>query len=91
MQRLARFVNKHPILIIAVVAVLTGFFLLQFRYISMETDVTKMIPDIPEKKYFDHIQQIFGTTGEYIFIGVVVPPGKEIFNPETLRKIRDIS
>ena len=91
MQRLARFVNKHPILIIAVVAVLTGFFLLQFRYISMETDVTKMIPDIPEKKYFDHIQQIFGTTGEYIFIGVVAPPGKEIFSPETLRKIRDIS
>lgn len=91
MQKLAGLINKHPFLIIIIVAAVTVFFLLQFKYISMETDITKQLPEVPEKKYFDHIKQIFGTTGEYIFIGVVVPSGKEIFNTQTLRKIRNIS
>jgi hypothetical protein len=57
----------------------------------METDITKQIPEIPEKKYLDEIEEIFGTTGKYAFVGVVVPPGEEIFNTDTLRKIRLIS
>lgn len=91
MCKLARIVSRYPHVIVACIVILTIFFAFQFRYIKMETDVTKQIPPIPEKKYLDKIKDIFGTTGEYVIIGIVAPPGKDIFNQATLKKIRTIS
>ena len=91
MQKLSRFIIKHPRSIVIIITILTIFFALQFRYLEMETDITKQIPQIPAKKYLDRVEEIFGTRGEYAFIGVVVPENQEIFNPGTLRKIRLIS
>jgi len=91
MHALAKIISRYYFVIIAAVVVLTVFFAFQFRYIKMETDVTKQIPPIPEKIYLDKIEEIFGTSGEYVFVGVVAPQEGEIFNPQTLRKIRTIS
>lgn len=91
MQILTRIIVKYHFVVIAVVIALSVFFALQFRYIRMETDVTKQIPPIPEKKYLDRIEQIFGTSGEYAFVGIVSPSENGIFDPQTLHKIRTIS
>lgn len=91
MQKLARIIIKYHVVIIAAIVGLTVFFALQFRYVQIQTDVTKEIPPIPQKEYLEEIEQIFGTSGEYAFVGMVASGEEGIFNPRTLRKIRIIS
>lgn len=91
MQKLARIIAKYHIFIIISVIALTVFFAFQLTHIKIQTDVTKEIPSIPEKQYLDEVQKIFGTSGEYAYVGVVAPQGESIFNPRTLHKIRIIS
>lgn len=88
MFRFYRFVLNKPVLIIAILAIITIFFAFFIPRISFDADISKMIPeeDPVIKDLIDAVEE-FGS--QEIFM--IVIRDEDIFTPVALKKINSIS
>lgn len=88
-----KYVNSlvnHPVRIILIVSAVTLFFAFQLQHLFMILDPKRILPqDHPFVQLNNKIEQTFGGS-RVVVIGVVVKNG-DIFNPETLSKIKRIT
>jgi len=90
MKALVEKIVRFPYLVIALVLLITLFFLAQITRIEMKFDPKAILPqDHPYVQLNNKIEETFGGS-RLVVIGVHHKKG-EIFNPETLRKIQQIT
>jgi predicted RND superfamily exporter protein len=81
---------NHPVRVILIVSAVTLFFAFQLQHLFMILDPKRILPqDHPFVQLNNKIEQTFGGS-RVVVIGVVVKNG-DIFNPETLAKIKRIT
>ncbi len=77
---------KRPKSIIAIIIILTLFFLIQFPRIVTDTDPKNMLPaSSPVRVYNDEMESLFALHKDVIVLGIV--NNKGLFNPATLKRI----
>jgi uncharacterized protein len=91
MDSFARWLVRHPLLFIAgnlAITVVLGLFALRIR---IESGVETVIPpNDPEITYYEEVRKTFGSD-DVAVVGVLAPPGKDIFEKATLLKIAKLS
>src|SRR3989338_8733924 len=87
---LTSFSVDHPWLVIAIVAVITLGFAVQFPKITIDTDPKNMLPATSDVRvYNDSVERDFSLHKDTIVLGIVNKHG--IFNQTTLEKIAKIT
>src|SRR3990172_2578376 len=87
---LTSFSVDHPWLVIAIVAVITLGFAVQFPKITIDTDPKNMLPATSDVRvYNDSVERDFSLNKDTIVLGIVNKHG--IFNQTTLEKIAKIT
>lgn len=83
-------ISRHPLVILAAIAVLTVFFLYAIaHYIKVDSDVKNIIPkDNSVKVFFDETSRKFGDLSAVV---IALENPKGIYNAETFTKIKEIS
>ncbi|MBI5096488.1 MAG: MMPL family transporter, partial [Nitrospirae bacterium] len=85
-SRLTQISVERPKSVIAVIMVLTFFFLIQFPKIVTDTDPKNMLPaSSPVRVYNDQMESLFALHKDMMAVGIVNEKG--IFNPATLERI----
>ncbi len=84
LEKIAKWVGKYPIIVIAVIILITVLFNFGLSRISIVTDMKKMLPeDDPAVQAFDEVAETFGGS-EHVMI--LLDMG-EVFNTESLHEI----
>ena len=87
MQNLARFMVRQRVAILALLALVTAFFLYQCSLLTVKTDFNDLLPQKhPFIKVHNMIRGIFGGANQVIIM-VQVRDG-DIFTAQTLEKIK---
>ncbi len=87
---LTEFSVNHPWLVIAIVAIITIGFAIQFPKITIDTDPKNMLPATSDVRvYNDSVERDFSLHKDTIVLGIVNKNG--IFNQTTLEKIARIT
>ncbi|MBI3754724.1 MAG: MMPL family transporter [Deltaproteobacteria bacterium] len=87
---LTSFSVDHPWLVIAIVAVITLGFAIQFPKITIDTDPKNMLPATSDVRvYNDSVEKDFSLHKDTIVLGIVNKKG--IFNQTTLEKVAGIT
>ena len=90
MNRLAEFVVRNRVVLLAVIGIITLLFLYQFSKVSIKTRFADLLPQKhPYIQVHNKIRNIFGGANQ-VLIMVQVRQG-DIFNRETLEKVKWIS
>ena len=85
-SRLTQISVERPKSVIAVIIILTFFFLIQFPKIVTDTDPKNMLPaSSPVRVYNDQMESLFALHKDMMAVGIVNEKG--IFNPATLERI----
>src|SRR3972149_271000 len=85
-SRLTQISVERPKSVIAVIIILTFFFLIQFPKIVTDTDPKNMLPaSSPVRVYNDQMEALFALHKDMMAVGIVNEKG--IFNPATLERI----
>ncbi len=85
-EKLGRFLLKKRFLVVAAIALLTGFFLFEALKIKVESPTIDLFPsDHPYVETFVKYKDIFGGAST-VLIQIEVKEG-DVFNPDTLTKI----
>src|SRR5688572_28251082 len=91
MDSFARWLVRHPLLVIAsnfAITIVLGLFALKVR---IESGVETVIPpNDPEITYYEEVRKTFGSD-DVAVVGVLAPPGKNVFEKSTLLKIAKLS
>jgi predicted RND superfamily exporter protein len=78
-------------MIIIVFLLMTGFFAMEIGQLTIDPALDDFLPEEhPEVVFFDEIRQIFSLF-EVIIVGVVDDREEGVFQPDTLRLIKDLS
>ncbi len=78
---------KRPKIVVAVIMIVTLFFIIQFPKIVTDTDPKNMLPaSSPVRVYNDQMESLFALHKDMIVLGIV--NNKGIFNPSTLERIK---
>lgn len=89
-SKLTQFSVERPKSVIAVIVILTLFFLIQFPKIVTDTDPKNMLPATsPVRVYNDQMESLFALHKDVIALGIV--DEKSIFNQPTLERIARFS
>ena len=87
---LTNFSVDHPRLVIAVIAVITMGFLIQFPKVTIDTDPKNMLPATSDVRvYNDSVERDFSLHKDTIVLGIINEKG--IFNRTTLEKVARIT
>lgn len=90
MNWLYRFVVRYPKLILAIVAVITVYMVMQLGHLRWETDARVYMPNgHPAIKYDEKIEHLFGAKDAIVII--IKNDAKTIYNKETLERVSRIS
>jgi len=89
LSKLTEIVTKFPKITIAVVLIITIFFIIQFPKIKIDTDPENMLEQTqPDRVFYDRVKKEFGIH-DLIVIGIVDERG--IFTPDTLKRVAKIT
>jgi len=89
-DKIAKFIVKNRFLLIATMAIITVFFVFQIHKVELKTDLSDLLPQKHEYvKLHNEVRDTFGGAN-ILFIKIAVKEG-DIFNPETLQKIKTVS
>ncbi|OGG46603.1 MAG: hypothetical protein A3F84_00600 [Candidatus Handelsmanbacteria bacterium RIFCSPLOWO2_12_FULL_64_10] len=90
LRHLTLFSVDHPRLVIGLTLVITLLFAAQLPRIKTDTDPKHMLPATsPVRVYNDQVERWFELHPDVIVLGIVNEKG--LFNPETLRRIAEIT
>jgi len=91
MERFTRLLFRHPKKIIAVFLLLTLFFTMQIRHLTVDPSMEVFIPsEHPEVQFFREMKKAFGLFN-FIIVGIVDERPEGIWRPDTLDRVRDLS
>ncbi len=91
LERISGWIAHHPLPVLGGILVLTLFFGAFAPRIQFLTDMEKMLPqDDPVVNLFERTKDTFGSQS-MILIGIEAPPGKSLFNLDSLRKIYQLT
>ncbi len=90
MERFTRLLFRHPKKIIAAFLLMTLFFTLEIRNLTVDPSMEVFIPsDHPEVKFFREMKKAFGLFN-FIIVGVVDEREGGIYRADTLDLVRDL-
>ena len=88
---MTRSMLRHPKKIIAAFVIVTAWFSLQIKDLTINPSVDVFIPeDQPEVIFFKQMREVFGLFNFFI-VGVVNEGDNGVFQPDTLQLIKDLS
>ena len=88
MDSVYRAIVRRPAATLLVVALLTAFFGWHARSMRLDASVQTLLNEGDDQKaYYDEIRALFGSDE----IGVVGVIGDDVYRPEALQKIRDLT
>jgi len=91
-DRMINFALRRPKVIFGLAIILTLFSCLQFLRIKIDTDPENMLPEDEFVRVFHREVKKEFALHDYIVLGVVNEENKEgVFNPQTLRKVYEIT
>ena len=86
----ARFIANKRFPLLAAMVIITVFFAFQIHKVELKTDLSDLLPQKHEYvKLHNEVRDTFGGAN-ILFIKISVKEG-DIFNPETLQKIKTVS
>lgn len=90
MEGFTRRLLRHPRKILAAFLLLTVFFTLEIRHLTLDPSMEVFIPeDHPEVVFFREMKKSFGLFN-FVIVGVVDERAGGVYRPETLHLVRDL-
>jgi len=90
MDRITRWLLRHPKKVISAFFLLTVFFTLEIRHLTLDPSMEVFIPDEhPEVIFFREMKKTFGLFS-FVIVGIVDEGEAGVYQPETLNLVRDL-
>jgi uncharacterized protein len=91
MERLTRWMLRHPRKILVAFCLVTLFFGLEIRNLRIDPSMEIFIPEgHPEVVFFREVREVFGLFN-FVMVGIVDEREGGIFQPEPLQLVKDLS
>lgn len=90
MERFTRLIFRHPKKTVALFFLLTAFFTLEIRNLTVDPSMEVFIPsDHPEVRFFREMKKAFGLFN-FVIVGIVDEREQGIYQPDTLALVRKL-